>query len=73
MSVNGATVTAVTVVAVNVGKNTAPLSVTDADRYRLLGPVDFAMTAPALAAALVVVRLQISRLPASYREKGPLP
>jgi transposase len=43
---------AATVVAVDVGKNTASLSVTDAGRHRLLGPVDFAMTAPALAAVL---------------------
>ena len=50
MSINGAPVTAVTVVAVDVGKNRAALSVTDPDRRRLLGPVDFAMTAPALTA-----------------------
>jgi transposase len=43
---------AATVVAVDVGKNRAALSVTDADRRRLLGPVDFAMTAPTLAAVL---------------------
>ena len=41
MSINGAPVMAATVVAVDVGKNTAALSVTDADRRRLLGPVDF--------------------------------
>jgi transposase len=52
MSINGAPVMAATVVAVDVGKNTASLSVTDAGRHRLLGPVDFAMTAPALAAVL---------------------
>ena len=50
MSINGAPVMAATVVAVDVGKNTAALSVTDADRRRLFGPVDFAMTAPAVAA-----------------------
>jgi len=43
---------AATVVAVDVGKNTAALSVTDVGRRRLLGPVDFAMTAPALTAVL---------------------
>jgi hypothetical protein len=43
---------AASVVAVDVGKNTAVLSVTDAARRRLLGPVDFAMTAPAVAAVL---------------------
>ena len=52
MSINGAPVVAATVVAVDVGKNRAALSVTDADRCRLLGPVDFAMTAPALAEVL---------------------
>jgi len=51
MSINGAPVNA-TVVAVDVGKNRAGLLATDATRRRLLGPVDFAMTAPALAAVL---------------------
>jgi hypothetical protein len=37
MSINGAPVMAATVVAVDVGKNTAALSVTDAARRRLLG------------------------------------
>jgi len=36
------------VVAVDVGKTTVALSVTDAARHRLLGPVDFAMTGPGL-------------------------
>ena len=40
------------VVAVDVGKNTVTLSVTDAQRRRLLGPLDFAMTASGLAATL---------------------
>ena len=52
MSINGAPVMAASVVAVDVGKNTAVLSVTDAGRRRLLGPVEFAMTAPAVAAVL---------------------
>ena len=52
MSINGAPVMAASVVAVDVGKNTAALSVTDAARHRLFGPVDFAMTAPAVAAVL---------------------
>ena len=52
MSINGAPVMTATVVAVDVGKNRAALSVTDAGRRCLLGPVDFAMTAPALAAVL---------------------
>jgi transposase len=49
MSINGAPVMAATVVAVDVGKNTGVLSVTDAARHRLLGPVEFAMTVPAVA------------------------
>ena len=52
MSINGAPMMAATVVAVDVGKNTAVLSVTDAARHRLLGPVEFAMTAPAVAAVV---------------------
>ena len=52
MSINGAPVMAATVVAVDVGKKRAALSATDADRRRLLGPVDFAMTAPAQVAVL---------------------
>ena len=36
------------VVAVDVGKNCVALSVTDAARHRLFGPVEFAMTRPAL-------------------------
>ena len=52
MSINGAPVMAATVVAVDVGKNTAALSVTDAARHRLLGPVQFMMSAPAVAAVL---------------------
>src|SRR6476659_1705163 len=52
MSFNGASVMAASVVAVDVGKNRAALSITGADRHRLFGPADFAMTAPALAAVL---------------------
>ena len=52
MSINGAPVMAATVVAVGVGKNSVALSVTDAGRRRLFGPVEFAMTAPALAAVV---------------------
>jgi transposase len=52
MSFNGAPVTAAAVVAVDVGKNKAAMAMTSADRHRLFGPVDFAMTAPALAAVL---------------------
>jgi transposase len=52
MSINGASVMAATVVAVDVGKNMAVLSVTDSARHRLLGPVEFAMTAPTVAAVV---------------------
>jgi transposase len=44
------------VVAVDVGKTTFALSVTDAARCRLFGPVDFAMTASGLAEAVGCVR-----------------
>ena len=52
MSINGAPVMAATVVAVDVGKNTAVLLVTDAVRHRLFGPMEFAMTASAVAAVV---------------------
>ena len=52
MSINGAPVMAASVVAVDVGKNKAALSVTSAERHRLFGAAEFAMTAPALAAVL---------------------
>jgi transposase len=52
MSFNGAPVMAATVVAVDIGRNKAALSVTSADRHRLFGRAGFAMTAPALAAVL---------------------
>ena len=40
------------VVAVDVGKTVVALSVTDAGRHRLLGPVDFEMTGPGLEGPL---------------------
>lgn len=43
------------VVAVDVGKSTVALSVTDADRHRLFGPVDFEMTGPGLSAVVARV------------------
>ena len=52
MSINSAPMMAATVVAVDVGKTTAVLSVTDAARRRLLGPINFAMTAVAVGAVL---------------------
>lgn len=57
MSVHAAPATSSTVVvAVDVGKTTVALSVTDAARRRLLGPVDFEMTSPGLAGVLAGVR-----------------
>lgn len=44
------------VVAVDVGKNTVACSVTDDQRHRLLGPIDFAMTRPGLAAAVAKIK-----------------
>lgn len=53
MLVHAAPVTSSTVVvAIDVGKTCVALSVTDAARRRLLGPVEFAMTAPALSEAV---------------------
>ena len=52
MSVHGAPVTVSTiVVAVDVGKTSVMVSVTDDARQRLMGPVEFAMTRSGLAAA----------------------
>ncbi|MGH3465502.1 MAG: IS110 family transposase [Kribbellaceae bacterium] len=57
MSVHAAPVTSSTVVvAVDVGKSSAALSVTDAARRRLLGPVEFTMTRSALVDVVVRVR-----------------
>lgn len=44
------------VVAVDVGKNTVACSVTDDQRHRIFGPVDFAMTRPGLAATLARIQ-----------------
>lgn len=53
MLVHAVPVTSSTVVvAVDVGKTCVALSVTDTARHRLLGPVEFAMTAPALSAVV---------------------
>ena len=52
MSAQTAPVTSSTiVVAVDVGKRSAMLSVTDSSRERVLGPVEFAMTRSGLTAA----------------------
>lgn len=57
MSVHDAVsiVVAPVVVAVDVGKNTVALSVTDSARRRLLGPVNFAMTRLGLSATLLEI------------------
>lgn len=54
------------VVAVDVGKNTVALSVTDDGRHRLLGPVNFAMTRPGLSSTLARVQ---NLLPPAARVK----
>ncbi|TDO46553.1 transposase [Kribbella sp. VKM Ac-2571] len=57
MSVHAAPVTSSTVVvAVDVGKRSVALSVTDAGRHRVLGPVEFEMTRSALASVVGQVR-----------------
>lgn len=43
-------------VAIDVGKNTVAVSVTDDQRRRLLGPLDFAMTRPGLAATVAKIQ-----------------
>jgi transposase len=47
---------AAVVVAVDVGKNCVALSVTDAARRRLLGPIEFAKTRPALEQVVARIR-----------------
>ena len=54
------------VVAVDVGKNTVALSVSDDQRRRLLGPVAFSMTRPGLSSTLARVR---GVVPATARVK----
>lgn len=46
------------VVAVDVGKRMVALSVSDAGRHRLLGPVSFEMTARGLDGVLALIRSQ---------------
>lgn len=54
------------VVAIDVGKNTVACSVTDDQRHRLFGPVDFAMTRSGLVATLARISQVI---PAAVRVK----
>jgi hypothetical protein len=55
------------VVAVDVGKTAAALSVTDAGRHRLLGPVDFQMTGPGIEAVLAPIRSRLAGSDAPVR------
>jgi transposase len=48
------------VVAVDVGKKLVALSVTDAGRHRLLGPVDFEMTGRGLEGVLALIRSRLA-------------
>jgi transposase len=48
------------VVAVDVGKTMVALSVTDQQRHRLLGPVEFAMTRAGLSATVQQIRSKVS-------------
>jgi transposase len=48
------------VVAVDVGKTVVALSVTDAGRHRLLGPVDFEMTGRGLDGVLTLIRSRLA-------------
>ena len=48
------------VVAVDVGKKVVALSVTDAGRHRLLGPVDFEMTGRGLEGVLGLIRSRLA-------------
>jgi hypothetical protein len=63
MSINGALGPAAAVVAVDVGKTKAAVLVSDAQRHRLLGPLELAMTAggvslsPTVGCSIGVARL----------------
>jgi transposase len=48
------------VVAVDVGKTTVALSVTDAGRHRLLGPVEFEMTGRGLDGVLALISSRLA-------------
>src|SRR3954453_11545487 len=56
VSVHGALSSSTVVVAVDVGKRSFAVSVSTADRQRLLGPVDCAMTRPGLDRLVEQVR-----------------
>jgi transposase len=67
MSINGALGPVVAVVAVDVGKTKAAVLVTDSARHRLLGPLEFSMTAGGLAQ--VITKSQ-ALLPAGVTRVG---
>ena len=67
MSINGALAPAAAVVAVDVGKTMAAVLVTDAARQRLLGPLNFPMTAVGVAEVISKTRLV---LPAGVTRVG---
>ena len=56
MSTSVALAPAAAVIAVDVGKTTAAVLVTDAARHRLFGPVDFPMTGPGLGEVIGKIR-----------------
>src|ERR687897_3397664 len=67
MAFNGALAPAAAVVAVDVGKTKAAVLVSDAQRHRLLGPLEFSMTAGGVAQ--VITRSQ-AVLPAGVTRVG---
>jgi transposase len=67
MSINSALAPAAAVVAVDVGKRSAAVLVTDAARHRLLGPLDFAMTAVGVTGVISKTR---TVLPAGVTRVG---
>jgi transposase len=59
MSINGALGPAAAVVAVDAGKTTAAMLVTDATRHRLLGPLSFSMTAVGVGEVISKARVVV--------------
>jgi transposase len=59
MSINGALGPAAAVVAVDAGKTTAAMLVTDVTRHRLLGPLNFSMTAVGVGEVISKARVVV--------------
>ncbi len=59
MSINGALGPAAAVVAVDAGKTTAAVLVTDATRQRLLGPLNFSVTAVGVGEVISKARVVV--------------